>query len=287
MDEAIATPHDLDLRPVLELRGVDYYYPQPVLSRLISAGAPRGIHRLNLALYPAKIYGLVGANGSGKSTIFKLLAGELKPDHGEIYMRGQPITRASQWRRARLGLGYLSQHGSLVQDLSVYLNLLMGLEAGERWGIPKENQASKSDIDGEAFVITTKTQATVRPQQTPHQIIEALSHFGALPYIQAIVKTLSGGERRRVELARILLQRPCVLILDEPFAALDQEGIQQTLDLCKIAQSWGAMILLTDHQTAYIKQVCDCVLQLTEGNVVGELSPLLQENEIKQRGVSS
>ena len=98
---------------------------------------------------------------------------------------------------------------------------------------------------------------------------------------------LSGGERRKVELARILLQRPYVLILDEPFAALDADGIAQTIQLLKIAQGWGSMILLTDHQNTYIDEVCDCVMHLVEGKVVKNMSLLLHTDTVQQRGAFS
>jgi ABC-type multidrug transport system ATPase subunit len=160
----------------------------------------------------------------------------------------------------------------------------MGFESGIKWGTP-----SVSNLDLEQIVprrsLTALSDSGIK--NIPSQIINALDHFEVLPHLAKRVDQLSGGERRRVELARILLQRPYVLILDEPFAALDTQGIEQTLQLLKMAREWGAMILLTDHQNTYIEEVCDCVMRLMEGKVVEEMSLLLQKSEIQQRGVSS
>ena len=264
---------------VLELRHVSYHYPQRAFPYLRPSTSPRGIHDLNLQFKYAQTYGLVGSNGAGKSTLFKILCGNLRPTKGEIYLYDRPVTQEPQWKRARLGLGYLSQQGGLVSDLSVYVNLVMGLESGEKWGVPFS--------EGNTDLSSRSTLKMKSGLSTPQRIRDALAYFDVLPHVKKRIDQLSGGERRRVELARILLQRPRVLFLDEPFASLDHEGIKQTLNLLQVAHDWGAMILLTDHQNTYIEQTCNYVIQLIEGQMVGEMSHLPQASESHYRGGSS
>lgn len=255
----------------LELRGVSYLYShdprrvgdmlQRVVTSLIMRGRSRdqaraqrevwarGISDVSLRLEAGNIYGLTGPNGAGKSTLFKLISGELRPQRGELYLCGVPITHEPRWRRAQLGLGYLSQQGTLINDLSVYLNLSLGAEAGARW--------AKRHGEPDASSFAERYRA-------------ALAHFQVEPLLSQTVRQLSGGERRRVELTRVLLQRPQVLILDEPFVALDASGIEETTQLLKIAQTWGAMVLLTDHQSAYIDSICDYKLSLSRGRLLSD-----------------
>lgn len=225
---------------IVELRGISYHYPQLLTLRR------SGLFELSLGFQSGKIYGVVGPNGAGKSTLFKLLSGALKPKEGEIYFCGSAVSRWPLWRRARLGVGYLSQHGSLAARLSVDLNLRLGLSAGKRWGMELS-----------------------RPHETLEGTYEQLiKEMGLSELKQQRVSTLSGGERRRCELAKLILQRPRVLLLDEPFAALDRDAIGLTLHLINRAKAWGAMVLLTDHQNTYVNKVCDEIITLNEGRVI-------------------
>ena len=178
----------------LTLDQVSYHYPKrwwsrahltETISKRSSESSGRGVDELRLTLKGGLAVGVTGPNGAGKSTLFKLLCGDLYAQRGALYLDDVEITRAPRWRRARLGLGYLSQRGALVGDLSVALNLQLGAESGRRWG------ASRSRLSDDV----------VEPERDA--LIRALETFGVSRLIDQRVDTLSGGERRRVELARL------------------------------------------------------------------------------------
>ena len=233
----------------MELRGITHLYPSPM-------GMPRGVSSVSLSLREGCIYGVLGPNGAGKTTLFNILSGLIIAQEGDLYLRGTRITRLALWRRARLGLGYLSQTGSLAQQLSVKMNLILGYEAGQKWGMPRTSLTDER-----------------------HEIEQALSLMGITDRAHLKVDRLSGGERRRCELAKLLLQRPHVLLLDEPFAALDTHGIEQTITLIRCAKAWGAMILLTDHQKIFVEEVCEQVIVLNNGSVVEVRPPSISRRD--------
>ena len=234
------TPTELISEVGLYLQGVTYLYPAPKKSV-----NPRGIHTINLRLMSGVIYGIIGPNGAGKSTLFKLLSGECYAQSGQIYLYGTPITKMPIWKRARLGLGYLGQSSTLVDAMTVEWNLDLGLKSYQKW--------RETDL----FL----SHKICRPYN------EVVERMGISHLLKHKVGTLSGGERRRVEMARVLFTRPRALILDEPFAALDQNGLEATIDMIKYTSQLNALVLLTDHQNKYVNEVCQHIFSLHEGKL--------------------
>lgn len=233
----------------LELRGVSYLYPS------MSGHPPRGIHPCSLKLTRGQVYGLIGANGAGKTTLFKLISGALTPQIGQIYLSKREVTHLPQWRRVRCGLGYLTQGDSLVSHMSVEWNLKIGLEAKKRW-----SQSTSSSIDH----LTNTDHSTEGMKES---ISFALAKVGLSQQSRQSVMSLSGGERRRAEMARLLVMRPQVILLDEPFAAIDEAGLSMMMDIIGLARAWGALVLLTDHQTQYVNDICQSLLILDKGKL--------------------
>lgn len=235
--EAEVTKTKQALETSLELHGLRHLYPSK------EGAQARGLYPFSYRFSQGKVYAIKGPNGAGKTTLFKLISGVLLPQGGEIYLNQEPITRLPQWKRARKGLGYLTQGESLVNDMSLFWNLKLALEARDQWrkGVVKPNF---SDEINEALSLVQLTEQ--RDQR---------------------VDSLSGGERRRAEIARVSLFKPTLLLLDEPFAAIDQGGLKVMMHLIKQLSSNGSLILLTDHQTRYVDEVCHLSLHLVNGQL--------------------
>lgn len=224
----------------LHLQGVTYLYPSST-----KVQNTRGVQTINLRLMSGVIYGLIGPNGAGKSTLFKLLSGEFYAQSGQIYLFGTSITKLPIWKRARLGLGYLGQSSTLVDTMTVEWNLELGIRSYQKW----------------------RTTDSSLNQHMYRSYDEVVKLMGISHLLKQKVSTLSGGERRRVEMARVLFVRPRVLILDEPFAALDQNGLEATMEMIKYISQLNALVLLTDHQSKYVNRVCHHIFSLHEGKL--------------------
>ena len=193
-----------------------------------------GVHELSLSAGAGEIIGLLGPNGAGKSTAFQLLAGELRPQRGEIWLRGERVDRKPLWWRTRRGLSYLPQAPSLFPELSVLENV--ALAAPGRRGGDATREAMRFLKDNSLGEL-----AAARPGE------------------------ISGGERRRVELARALIAKPMLLLVDEPFAALDPLAIEGLSTLLRAAAAQGVSIFLTDHRAASTLMICDWVYLIADG----------------------
>ncbi|MAD59962.1 MAG: hypothetical protein CMH49_00420 [Myxococcales bacterium] len=227
-------------QPALSLKAITYRY-----TKFFSNVQARGVHDLSLKLELGQVYGLLGPNGSGKSTLLKLLSGELYPQLGKIYLFGQECTHSPMWYRARQGLLYLSQNSGLAEQMTVLWNLSLARQSYLTW---RKDSSNHDELDDDL-------------------IRSAARKMGVEKLLQQKVCTLSGGEKRRVELARVFLNQPMVLILDEPFAALDQQGIQATLLLIKALKDLNALVLLTDHQNKYIEAISNHKFFINEGRL--------------------
>jgi lipopolysaccharide export system ATP-binding protein len=207
-------------------------------------GARTVVDRLDLEVARGEIVGLLGPNGAGKTTTFKMVAGLLRPHGGEVSLFGAPVTGWPLWQRARAGLGYIPQEASLFRRLTVRQNIQFGAEAA---GVPRSALAGRVDA--------------------------LLEQFGLVGRGDAPGATLSGGERRRAELARALAASPRMLLCDEPFAALDPlsaEAVAQ--DLRRLAHT-GVAVLLTDHDVPQSFHACDRVYIVSDGVVLVSGSP--------------
>ena len=210
----------------------------------------RGLFELSLAVNQGEVCGILGANGAGKSTAFKLIAGLLKPQRGQIFLSGQDVTHQPLWKRARQGLGYLSQEGALFDQLTVIENIKAAQLA------PKDKVYQQGMHDDSA-----------------PDIMEIMRYLGILDLSNTKVAVLSGGERRRVELARLIALKPKVVLLDEPFAALDPHTISAMRNVIFMLKKRRVAVLLTDHQVYQAMPLCDRVYLLHEGKLVVEGSP--------------
>ena len=215
----------------LELKGVN----------LSLAGRPL-IRSLDMYLELGEVVGLLGPNGAGKTTTFNLITGQLKPDHGDVFLDGHSITALTMPQRARLGLGYLPQEASVFRSLTVQDNLLLSLEQSQ---LP----------------------ASARHQRL-HQLV---ADFQLEPFLRRRGNQLSGGERRRTEVARALavgLHGPRYLLLDEPFAGVDPLAVRDLQTLILGLKQKQVGLLITDHNVRETLSITDRAYILNKGTVL-------------------
>ncbi|NUP96772.1 MAG: LPS export ABC transporter ATP-binding protein [Planctomycetaceae bacterium] len=191
-----------------------------------------------------EIVGLLGANGAGKSTSFRMTVGLTHPDAGEVRLRGEECSRLPMYKRARLGMGYLPQDRSIFQTLSVRDNLRAVLETLPYSHAQRESEATR--LIGELELAHVET---------------------------SIANTLSGGEVRRLELARALATKPLILLLDEPFAGVDPIAVADIQGLVQRMRARNLGILITDHNVRETLQLCDRAYVIGSGKLLKEGTP--------------
>lgn len=197
------------------------------------------VNGVSFEVFPNEIVGLLGPNGAGKTTSFYMVVGRIKAKEGQVYVDGQEITRLPMHRRARLGLGYLSQEASIFRGLTVEENLLAILEANN---YPAKERAAK---------------------------VEALLEEFNLTYLRRQKGiSLSGGERRRVEIVRALATRPSYLLLDEPFSGVDPIGVSDVQEMLTYLRREGYGILLTDHNVRETLAITDRAYIIHQGRIL-------------------
>lgn len=215
----------------------------------------RVVNEVSIQINSGQVVGLLGPNGAGKTTTFYMIVGAVKPNNGKILSDGNDITHMPMYKRARLGIGYLAQEPSIFRKLSVEDNLYLILE-----GMP----------------LTKKEQQT--------RCGELLEEFKVSHLRKQQAFTLSGGERRRVEIARALCTQPRLLLLDEPFTGIDPISIAEIQDVIKYLKDKGIGILITDHNVRDTLSVVDTAYILHDGKVlVHGTSTEVAENEIARR----
>lgn len=196
---------------------------------------------VHLRVHAGEIVGLLGPNGAGKSTSFRIVVGLIRPDAGTVELRGEDCARLPMYRRARLGMGYLPQDTSIFRRMNVEDNVLAVLE-------------------------TMKISRAERKREM-HRLLENLE----LDHLcKNAAVTLSGGERRRLELARALATRPSVLLLDEPFAGVDPINVQEIQVLIHKLREQGIGILITDHNVRETLQSTDRSYIIHQGHILRE-----------------
>ncbi|MBA4041439.1 MAG: LPS export ABC transporter ATP-binding protein [Sphingobium sp.] len=191
-----------------------------------------------------EVVGLLGPNGAGKTTCFYSVMGLVKPDSGRIMLDGVDITGLPMYRRAILGLGYLPQETSIFRGLSVERNILSVLELAE-----PDGKARRARLD------------------------ELLDDFGLTRLRDAPAMALSGGERRRAEIARALAADPSIMLLDEPFAGIDPISIADIRDLVIDLKKRGIGVLITDHNVRETLEIVDRAYIIYDGRVLFTGSP--------------
>ncbi len=198
-----------------------------------------------LTLDAGEVVGLLGPNGAGKTTCFYMIVGLVTADAGRIVLDGRDITGEPMYRRARLGVGYLPQEPSVFRKLSVADNIRLVLELREDLG-RKEREAELTNLLEEL------------------QITHVADQAGA---------SLSGGERRRVEIARALAAQPRLILLDEPFAGVDPISVGDIQRIIRHLKNRGIGVLITDHNVRETLGICDRAYILNEGSVLAQGAP--------------
>jgi lipopolysaccharide export system ATP-binding protein len=197
------------------------------------------VKEVSLEISPGEVVGLLGPNGAGKTTVFYMMVGLVRPDGGEVILHGRPVTQLPMHRRARMGLGYLPQEPSVFRKLTVRENILVfleetGLSSGER----------KDRLEG-----------LLREMRIAH-VADTMGY------------ALSGGERRRVEIARALVLSPDFLLLDEPFAGIDPISVADLQQVILGLKERGIGVIITDHNVRDTLKVCDRAYIISEGKIL-------------------
>ena len=214
------------------------------------------VKNISIAIQSGEVVGLLGPNGAGKTTCFYMIVGLISLDRGCITIDGTDVSHLPMHQRARLGIGYLPQEPSVFRKLSVEDNILAILET-----IP-----GMSDTD--------RNQRLEELLQELH-IVERRHTLGV---------SLSGGERRRVEIARALATRPRFILLDEPFAGVDPISVLDIQQLITHLQKLGIGVLITDHNVRETLKICDRAYILSDGKILATGTPLeiLHNTEVKK-----
>lgn len=197
---------------------------------------------VSLSVEPGQIVGLLGPNGAGKTTCFYMIAGIIKADKGRIFINGKDVSRMPMHGRARAGLGYLPQEASVFRKLSVADNILAILE-------------TRTELD--------RKQRRVLLEQL-------LEEFHITHIRNSMGMALSGGERRRVEIARALATEPSFVLLDEPFAGVDPISVSDIKDIVRQLKERGIGVLITDHNVRETLDICEKAYIVSEGHIIAE-----------------
>jgi len=221
--------------PLLEVRGLIKYY-----------GRRKVVDGVNFEVNPGEVVGLLGPNGAGKTTTFRMTTGQIIPAGGAVQFNGQDVTNLAMYQRARLGMGYLPQDPSVFRQLTVEQNILAILEA-----LP----ASRS--------LGRRLSARERQQRTD----DVLSQFGLSRLRKNNARRLSGGEKRRLEIARCLVCEPLLILLDEPFTGIDPKTIADIQQIVLDLRGQNIGVLMTDHNVREALKITDRSYIIGEGKV--------------------
>jgi lipopolysaccharide export system ATP-binding protein len=208
------------------------------------------VQNVSLAVQSGEVVGLLGPNGAGKTTSFYMIVGLVRADAGQISIDGQPVERMPIHRRARLGLSYLPQESSIFRKLTVEENVRAVLEL-------------QRDSAGKPL---SKADIKQRTDSLLHEL--RVEHLRDSP-----APALSGGERRRVEIARALATQPRFILLDEPFAGIDPIAVIEIQRIIGFLKSRGIGVLITDHNVRETLGICDHAYIISEGQVLATGTP--------------
>jgi lipopolysaccharide export system ATP-binding protein len=201
------------------------------------------------------ICGLLGPNGAGKTTTFYIIAGLIKADKGDIFLADENVSSFAMHKRSKIGIKYLPQEPSIFQNLSVYENLL---------GLAELSFKRKEDIEN--FITKSIDE---------FNLSEILNHKG---------RQLSGGQRRKVEIARTLAANPKIILLDEPFAGIDPIAIDEIKQVLIKLKNKNIGILITDHNVREALEICDHAIVINNGSIIakGDKNSLIKDEMVKK-----
>jgi lipopolysaccharide export system ATP-binding protein len=213
------------------------------------------VRSVDLELKPAEVVGLLGPNGAGKTTTFNMVAGGVKPSSGEVYLGETKITGLPMYRRARLGITYLPQEPSIFRKLSVADNI-------------------------NAILETVESNRTVRRER----LRELLAELGLTEKASLRADTLSGGERRRVEITRALVLDPKFMLLDEPFAGIDPIAVIDIQKIVEQLKGKGIGVIITDHNVRETLSICDHAYIIKDGEIIRRGTPeeIASDEQVRQ-----
>ncbi|MET0027783.1 MAG: LPS export ABC transporter ATP-binding protein [Candidatus Thiodiazotropha sp.] len=210
---------------------------------------------VSLSLDSGEVVGLLGPNGAGKTTSFYMIVGLVEADRGSICLDGQDLTDLAMHKRARLGIGYLAQEPSIFRRLSVEQNILAILE----------------------------TRKELNAQARGQRCQQLLEEFGIDHLKESLAMSLSGGERRRLEIARALSMEPAFILLDEPFAGVDPIAVIEIKKIIRHLKSMEIGVLITDHNVRETLDICDRAYIINSGKVLaeGQTHEILANQEVR------
>jgi len=245
-----STAPAMAVRSSLEVQGLKKSY-----------GSRKVVKDVSLKVDKGEVVGLLGPNGAGKTTSFYMIVGLLRADGGQILLDGQRIEALPIHRRARLGLGYLPQEASIFRKLTVAQNVRAVLEL-------------QHDMDGNAL---SEAEITSRLDELLKDL--RVDHLRDSP-----APALSGGERRRVEIARALATRPRFILLDEPFAGIDPIAVLEIQHIIGFLKSRGIGVLITDHNVRETLGICDHAYIISDGHVLasGTTAEIVENAEVRR-----
>ena len=214
------------------------------------------VNGMSMDVSCGEIVGLLGPNGAGKTTSFYMILGLVRPDTGSIVFQGGDITKYPVYRRARAGLGYLAQEPSIFRKLTVEQNI---------WAILETTDLSRA--------------------QRQARLDELLARFDLTKVRKQYAYTLSGGERRKLEIARSLVQNPSILMLDEPFAGVDPVAVEGIRTIVRDLKADGYGILITDHNVRETLSIVDRAYILIDGTVIkeGSVDDIVSDPVVRSR----
>ena len=210
--------------------------------KLVKAYKGRKVVReVEINVKPGEIVGLLGPNGAGKTTSFYMIVGLVRPSAGKVFFNGKDVTSVPMYKRARMGMGYLSQEPSIFRKLTVRENVMSILET-----LPISGKERKKRLN---FLLEELKISHLSKQRA---------------------YTLSGGERRRLEITRALVTNPSIILLDEPFSGVDPLAVHDVQDIVRDLKAKGLGVLITDHNVRETLAVVDRAYLLCEGKVLRE-----------------
>lgn len=213
------------------------------------------VNEIHITVPQRSIVGLLGRNGAGKTTTFRMVMGMIVPESGQVIFEGHDITKLPMFKRARLGMGYLSQEPSVFQRMTVEDNLLAILE--------------------------TMAIGKSRRRQRAADLIE---RFGLDEVVHSQARFLSGGERRKLEIARAMVTNPSLILLDEPFSGVDPIAVEELQGEIRRLVASGVSVLITDHNVERTLEVSDKAYIIDHGKVIAEGAPRdIIQNELVRK----
>ncbi|MFH1406993.1 MAG: LPS export ABC transporter ATP-binding protein [Candidatus Omnitrophota bacterium] len=218
-------------------------------------GGRKVVDGVDISVQRGEIVGLLGPNGAGKTTTFYMSVGLINPDKGKIYFDDEDITNMPMFKRARLGIGYLSQEPSIFRKLTVEENIMAILET-----------------------------LSVPPLERKRRLTRLLEELGIEHLRKSRAYTLSGGERRRLEITRALVTQPSFILLDEPFSGVDPIAVFEVQEIIRQLKKRGIGILLTDHSVRETLSITDRAYIMAEGRILisGSAEKLITDPKARQ-----